>query len=82
VTARRDGGALEVAVADTGVGIPPEALARLFSPFERVKNPLRAPGVGLGLAITKAIVEKHGGSLTVSSEPGKGSVFTLRFPLS
>lgn len=81
VAVARAGDALEVAVTDTGVGIPPEALSRLFAPFERVKNPLNAQGVGLGLAITKAIMDKHRGSVSVSSQPGAGSTFTLSFPL-
>lgn len=81
VAVARAGDSLEVAVADTGVGIPPEALSRLFAPFERVKNPLNAQGVGLGLAITKAIMDKHRGSVSVSSKPGAGSTFTLSFPL-
>ncbi|TBR20943.1 HAMP domain-containing histidine kinase [bacterium] len=81
VCAKAAAGALEVAVKDSGVGIPAEALSRLFAPFERVKNPLNAQGVGLGLAITKAIMDKHGGSVSVVSEPGRGSTFSLKFPL-
>lgn len=81
VSARRAGDGLEVAVKDSGIGISPEALARLFTPFERVKNPLNAQGVGLGLAITKAIMDKHRGSVSVTSTPNEGSTFTLRFPL-
>jgi signal transduction histidine kinase len=82
VAAKRAGAALEVSVKDSGIGIPPEALSRLFAPFERVKNPLNAQGVGLGLAITKAIMDKHGGTVAVVSEPGTGSTFTLKFPLN
>lgn len=81
VSVRKSDAHLEVAVKDSGIGIPSEALARLFAPFERVKNPLNAQGVGLGLAITKAIMDKHGGSVSVTSDPGKGSIFLLKFPL-
>ncbi|MBI4370849.1 MAG: HAMP domain-containing histidine kinase [Elusimicrobia bacterium] len=77
--ARRDGGA-ECAVEDTGVGVPADALGRLFQPFERVKNALKAPGTGLGLAIAKSIVEIHGGRIGVSSQPGRGSRFYFRLP--
>ncbi|MBI3300225.1 MAG: HAMP domain-containing histidine kinase [Elusimicrobia bacterium] len=82
VSAAKEGRAVEVAVADTGVGIAPEALARLFTPFERVKNPTGAPGVGLGLVITKSIIERHGGTLTVTSQPGQGSRFSFRLPVA
>lgn len=78
---RRDDG-VECAVADTGVGIPPQALARLFRPFERGADPLRAGGTGLGLSISKAIVERHGGRISVQSDPGRGSRFSFTLPLS
>jgi signal transduction histidine kinase len=81
VSLRRDGAFLEVSVQDTGVGIPPEALPRIFAPFERVRNPLKAGGAGLGLAISKAIVEMHKGSIAARSEPGRGSVFSFTLPL-
>ena len=79
----RTGGAAwaECSVRDTGVGIPAKAQARLFVPFERVPNELRASGVGLGLAISKAIVEMHGGAIGVESSPGKGSCFWFKVPL-
>jgi len=81
VSARRgaDGGAV-VSVEDTGVGIPAEALKRIFTPFERVPNELRATGTGLGLAISKAVVERHGGRIGVESVEGKGSRFTFELP--
>lgn len=81
VSLRRAPEGVEVAVADTGVGIPPEALARIFAPFERVRNPLKAGGAGLGLAISKAIVEMHRGRIGVSSEAGRGSRFHFVLPL-
>ena len=85
VSAHRDengnGPNIECAVTDTGVGIPEEALKRVFSPFERVRNPLRATGAGLGLAISKSIIEMHGGTVGVSSELKKGSRFYFRIPI-
>jgi signal transduction histidine kinase len=74
VTARPSGDAVEVAVADTGVGIPRENLAHILEPLYSTK----AKGLGLGLAITRAILEKNKGSLRVASEPGRGSTFTVR----
>lgn len=82
VEARREGERALVRVADTGVGIPEEARARIFTPFERVANPLRATGTGLGLSISKAIIERHGGRIGVESEPGRGSTFFFELPLS
>src|SRR5262245_16384318 len=67
-------GAVEVAVTDTGVGIPAEDLAHISEPLYSTK----ARGLGLGLAIVRAILEKNGGSLRVASEPGRGSTFTVR----
>ncbi|MDX6768094.1 MAG: HAMP domain-containing sensor histidine kinase [Elusimicrobiota bacterium] len=81
VSVRRVPDGLEVSVADNGVGIPPEALSRIFAPFERVRNPLKAGGAGLGLAISKAIVEMHKGRIGVASEPGRGSRFHFVLPV-
>jgi len=67
-----------VAVSDTGVGIDPADLQRLFEPFERAKD-ARAPGTGLGLAISRAIMELHGGRLEAESWPGVGSRFVATF---
>ncbi len=74
---------LQVDVADTGVGMTPEQMQKLFRPFYRVDNPLsvRAGGTGLGLSIAKSLVEHHNGEMWVSSEPGKGSVFCFVLPL-
>lgn len=66
------------AVADTGEGIPSDALPRLFQSFYQVKP--RPSGNGLGLAIAKQLVEAHGGQIHVASEPGKGTVFTFSVP--
>src|SRR5206468_3196069 len=72
VTGRRVERGVEIAVADTGVGIPPEDLRRILDPFYSTK----ARGIGLGLAITRAIIDKNKGHLRVASELGKGSTFT------
>jgi signal transduction histidine kinase len=74
-TARR-GDLVEVSVEDTGSGIPPERLAAIFEDFVTTKR----RGLGLGLAITKRIVEQLDGTITVESEVGRGTKFTLRFP--
>jgi signal transduction histidine kinase len=70
---------LEIAVTDTGVGISPEDQARLFRPFSRVGSE-QFEGTGLGLVITKRLVELHGGTIAVSSLPGQGSTFTVKLP--
>jgi two-component system sensor histidine kinase HydH len=70
-------GAVEVRIADTGVGIPAGDRKKLFSPFFTTKK----NGTGLGLAITYRIIENHRGKIDVTSEPGKGTVFTVRIPL-
>ncbi len=74
-----EGGGLEVSVADTGIGIPPEEGDRIFKPFEQVDGSLarRYEGSGLGLALTKELVELHGGRIGFTSEPGQGSTFVF-----
>jgi signal transduction histidine kinase len=72
-----------VVVSDTGIGIEPESVDRLFQRFYRSEEARRLgiPGVGLGLSISKDIVEAHGGSIAVTSELAKGSRFEVRLPL-
>jgi two-component system, OmpR family, sensor kinase len=79
----RENGHAVLRVADDGVGIPGEALPRLFERFYRVDaaRGRERGGSGLGLSITKAIVEAHGGSIAVESEAGKGTTFTVRIPI-
>jgi signal transduction histidine kinase len=72
----------EIRVTDTGPGIAEDERASIFEPYFRSEGTAKAPGVGLGLAISKALVEQLGGTLAVESELGKGSSFVLRFPLS
>jgi len=78
-----DAGWAVVEVADTGIGIPREEQDRLFSRFFRssLAQQQAIPGSGLGLSIAHAIVEQHGGSLAVDSEPGRGTTFSMRLPL-
>jgi PAS domain S-box-containing protein len=69
-------------VRDAGLGIPPAELPRLFELYHRASNVVgRIPGAGLGLAIARAIVERHGGTVAVESRQGVGSTFTVRLPL-
>lgn len=67
-----------VDVADNGTGMPPEVIAKIFEPFFTTKA--AGEGTGLGLAISTQIMEQHGGTLSVESEVGKGTCFTLRLP--
>jgi signal transduction histidine kinase len=81
VTARRVDGEVEVAVRDTGIGIAPEDLPRVFDEFRQVgQGTAKAEGTGLGLALTKRLVELHGGSIRAESVVGVGSTFTFILP--
>jgi len=71
-------GQAEVSFADTGPGISPENLEKVFQPLFTTKT----KGFGFGLATAKIIVEKHGGTVDVRSEPGKGTVFSIRLPVA
>jgi two-component system, NtrC family, sensor histidine kinase KinB len=76
VAAAQRGEEIAMSVADTGTGIPRESLSRIFEPFVQVPH-ATGGGAGLGLTISRRIVEAHGGQLTVQSSPGKGSIFTF-----
>jgi len=82
LSGKRENGALQVTVLDTGRGIPPEHLSRVFDRFYRIDPSRNAAtgGMGLGLAIVKSIAELHGGSARLESEEGRGTRITLRFP--
>jgi signal transduction histidine kinase len=84
VRATRNGAWLEVAVRDTGAGIAPEDQAAVFEEFKQVGNDRarRAEGTGLGLPLTKRIVELHGGEMRLESAPGEGSTFSFTLPLA
>jgi len=84
VTVRREGGQGIVEVADTGIGIAEDNLEAVFSRFWRADDARATAtgGLGIGLAVTKEIVERHKGIITASSRPGGGSVFTIRMPLA
>ena len=75
-------GAVVLRVEDTGVGIPPDALSRVFEPFQQADMNLNRQheGAGLGLTITRALVELHGGSIALTSTQGHGTTVTVRFP--
>jgi two-component system, OmpR family, sensor histidine kinase SenX3 len=84
VSRRRDGGSVEIAVTDRGIGIAPEHQQRVFERFFRV-DPARSRatgGTGLGLAIVKHVLANHGGEVRLWSRPGTGSTFTMRLPLA
>ncbi|MEV0897392.1 response regulator [Actinoplanes sp. NPDC049802] len=81
VTARADGDRVRVTVADTGVGIATDDLERVFEEFQQVGDPShRHSGTGLGLALTRRLVTAHHGEITLTSEPGHGSEFTVMLP--
>ncbi len=77
-----DGQFIEIVVSDTGVGIPDDAIGKVFMPFEQVRNEYNRAhgGTGLGLAIVDGLIKLHGGTVTVASEVGKGTSFTVRLP--
>ncbi|MFE2755333.1 SpoIIE family protein phosphatase [Actinosynnema sp. NPDC059335] len=83
VAVRGDGDHAVVTVADTGVGVAPDELPRLFERFHRIDN-VRArsnEGSGIGLALVRELVGLHGGAITAESTPGRGTAFTIRLPL-
>ena len=82
VAARRDDGFVRVDVSDSGIGLSPEDQAQLFTKFFRVNDPSpqAGRGTGLGLVITRLLVELHGGRITLSSAPGQGSTFSFTLP--
>jgi CheY-like chemotaxis protein len=76
------GGRMRVTVADSGLGIPPDKMARLFTPFDRLgAEATGIEGSGLGLSLSKRLMEAMGGDLGVSSEPSQGSVFWIELPI-
>jgi signal transduction histidine kinase len=78
VTANADDAAVAIRVSDTGTGIPPEILERVFEPLFTTKE--AGKGTGLGLSVVAAVVADHGGTVTVTSPPGAGATFEIRLP--
>ena len=78
-----DGQAVEVRVADTGIGIPAEHLSKLFERFHRVEGAQGRSfeGTGIGLALVQELVKLHGGDIAVDSRPGQGTTFTVRLQI-
>ena len=74
-----DNESIQLEVRDDGVGMPKEVIAKMFEPFFTTKE--RGRGLGLGLAISRNIVDRHGGKIDVVSEPGRGTTFTISLPL-
>ena len=74
---------IKIEIADTGIGIPQEALPRIFDEFYRAQNAksMEMEGTGLGLAIAKDVIEQHGGQITVESVVGEGSTFYVTLPM-
>jgi PAS domain S-box-containing protein len=83
IRATHDGDRVAIAVSDTGIGIAASDLSRLYRSFEQLRLPSgdRPGGTGLGLALTKRLVEMHGGTIDVESELGVGTTFTVRIPV-
>jgi signal transduction histidine kinase len=84
INARQQGQRIELAVADTGVGIAPERMHEIFEPFHQLdsSSTRRHAGTGIGLTLAKRIVEGHGSKLLVDSLPGKGSRFSFSLPIT
>jgi len=84
VSAEADSRGVAIRVIDTGIGIPAADLTRLFRAFEQVNLPSgdRPGGTGLGLALTKRLVDMHGGTIDVASQVGTGTTFTVRLPVA
>jgi signal transduction histidine kinase len=80
VIARADDGAVELRVSDTGTGIDPSIVDRVFEPLFTTKEP--GKGTGLGLSVVAAVVTDHGGTISVRSPPGEGATFEVRLPLA
>lgn len=77
ITSKKKNGNVEIAFTDTGTGIPEDVMPKLFTPLLTTK----AKGMGFGLAISKRLVEAHGGKISVDSIKGKGTTFTVTFPI-
>jgi signal transduction histidine kinase len=77
ISSKQSDGEVEIVITDTGIGMTKEALGKIFTPLYTTK----AKGIGLGLAISRRIVEAHGGSISVQSKTGEGSCFRVKIPI-
>ncbi len=82
VSAERDGEHVVLSFADNGIGFDEKYLDRIFTPFQRLHARSQYEGTGMGLAICRRVVERHGGSITAHSTPGIGSTFVVRLPVN
>src|SRR5690606_33818355 len=71
---------IEIRVEDNGIGFSEQYVDRIFQPFQRLHGRAEYDGNGMGLAICRKIVERHGGSITATSTPGQGAAFIIRLP--
>jgi two-component system sensor histidine kinase HydH len=77
IVTKKNGQSASIQVADTGMGVPPENISKLFEPLFTTKS----RGVGLGLAIVKSTIDAHGGTIVVTSDVGRGTEFCIALPL-
>ena len=75
-------GIVSLTVSDNGIGFDEKYLDRIFQPFQRLHGSDKYEGTGMGLAICRKIIERHGGSITACSKPGQGSTFMVSLPVS
>jgi signal transduction histidine kinase len=80
LTAFPYGKLIKIKISDTGIGIAPEEIGRIFERFYRSEKSRSTQGNGLGLSLARTIIQAHGGNITVQSKPNEGSTFTITLP--